>query len=137
MPAQPIVKDTLSLQVASQPATKADSVAVQNLKDTLLAYDDRAAGIAANMIGVHKRIIAFFVGPLPAIMINPEIIERKDKYQAEEGCLSLTGERPATRYKSIVVKYENENFEPNEQEFTGFTAEVIQHEIDHCNGILI
>lgn len=89
------------------------------------------------MIGVQKRIIALFVGPLPIMMLNPIIVTQDDKYLAYEGCLSLTGERPTERYKNITVKYQNENLETRQQSFSDFTAEVIQHEIDHCNGILI
>ena len=93
--------------------------------------------LAANMIGVQKRIIALFVGPLPIVMLNPIIVTQDDKYLAYEGCLSLTGERPTERYKNITVKYQNENLETRQQSFSDFTAEVIQHEVDHCNGILI
>ena len=89
------------------------------------------------MIGVQKRIIALFVGPLPIVMLNPIIVAQDDKYLAYEGCLSLTGERPTERYKNITVKYQNENLETRQQSFSDFTAEVIQHEVDHCNGILI
>ena len=89
------------------------------------------------MIGVQKRIIALFVGPLPIVMLNPIIVKKADKYLAYEGCLSLEGERPTERYKKITVKYQNENFETRQQAFSDFVAEVIQHEVDHCNGILI
>ena len=107
------------------------------MKDTLIANNGKAAGLAANMIGVQKRIIALFVGPLPIVMLNPIIVKKADKYLAYEGCLSLEGERPTERYKKITVKYQNENFETRQQEFSDFVAEVIQHEVDHCNGILI
>lgn len=107
------------------------------MKDTLLANNGKAAGLAANMIGVQKRIIALFVGPLPIVMLNPIIVKKTDKYLAYEGCLSLEGERPTERYKKITVKYQNENFETRQQDFSDFVAEVIQHEVDHCNGILI
>ena len=89
------------------------------------------------MIGVQKRIIALFIGPLPIVMLNPIIVTQDDKFLAYEGCLSLTGERPTERYKHITVKYQNENLETRQQSFSDFTAEVIQHEVDHCNGILI
>lgn len=107
------------------------------MKDTLIANNGKAAGLAANMIGVQKRIIALFVGPLPIVMLNPIIVKKADKYLAYEGCLSLEGERPTERYKKITVKYQNENFETRQQAFSDFVAEVIQHEVDHCNGILI
>ena len=107
------------------------------MKDTLLANNGKAAGLAANMIGVQKRIITLFVGPLPIVMLNPIIVKKADKYLAYEGCLSLEGERPTERYKKITVKYQNENFETRQQDFSDFVAEVIQHEVDHCNGILI
>ena len=129
MSVKPIIHDELSLKFKSMPATKQDLTAAKDLKDTLLANNGKAAGLAANMIGVQKRIIALFVGPLPIV--------KTDKYLAYEGCLSLEGERPTERYKKITVKYQNENFETRQQEFSDFVAEVIQHEVDHCNGILI
>ena len=137
MAVKPIIHDELSLKFKSLPATKQDLGVATDLKDTLLANKDKAAGLAANMIGVQKRIIALFVGPLPIVMLNPIIVAQDDKYLAYEGCLSLTGERPTERYKNITVKYQNENLETRQQTFSDFTAEVIQHEVDHCNGILI
>lgn len=137
MSVKPITHDELSLRFKSMPATKEDLQAANDLKDTLLANQGKAAGLAANMISVQKRIIALFIGPLPLIMFNPIILKKDGKYLAYEGCLSLTGERSTERYKTITVKYQNENFETREQTFSDFTAEVIQHEIDHCNGILI
>ena len=129
MSVKPIIHDELSLKFKSTLATKQDLAAAAN--------NGKAAGLAANMIGVQKRIIALFVGPLPIVMLNPIIVKKTDKYLAYEGCLSLEGERPTERYKKITVKYQNENFETRQQEFSDFVAEVIQHEVDHCNGILI
>ena len=137
MAVKPIIHDELSLKFKSMPATKQDLTAAKDLKDTLLANNGKAAGLAANMIGVQKRIITLFVGPLPIVILNPIIVSKSDKYLAYEGCLSLQGERPTERYKKITVKYQNENFETRQQEFSDFVAEVIQHEVDHCNGILI
>lgn len=137
MSVKPIIHDELSLKFKSTLATKQDLTAAKDLKDTLLANNGKAAGLAANMIGVQKRIIALFVGPLPIVMLNPIIVSKSDKYLTYEGCLSLEGERTTERYKKITVKYQNENFETRQQDFSDFVAEVIQHEVDHCNGILI
>lgn len=137
MTQQNIIHDVMFLNQKSTPATKADIQAANDLRDTLVANSDRAAGLAANMIGVQKDIIAFFVGPLPMVMLNPKIIKKFGEYTTSEGCLSLNGQRSTKRYKDITVQYENLNFEKQTQDFTGFVAEVIQHEIDHCNGILI
>ena len=121
----------------SATATKADIQAAKDLRDTLVANHDHAAGLAANMIGVQKDIIAFFLGPLLMVILNPKIIKKSGEYTTSEECLSLDGQRPTKRYKDISIQYENLNFEKQTQDFTGFVAEVIQHEIDHCNGILI
>lgn len=137
MTQQNIIHDVMFLNQKSTPATKADIQAANDLRDTLVANSDRAAGLAANMIGVQKDIIAFFVGPLPMVMLNPKIIKKSGEYTTSEGCLSLDGQRSTKRYKDITVQYENLNFEKQTQDFTGFVAEVIQHEVDHCNGILI
>ena len=137
MTQQNIIHDVMLLSQKSTPATQADIQAANDLRDTLVANSDRAAGLAANMIGVRKDIIAFFVGPLPMVILNPKIIKKSGKYTTSEGCLSLDGQRSTKRYKDIIVQYENLNFEKQTQNFTGFVAEVIQHEVDHCNGILI
>ncbi|MCT3475398.1 peptide deformylase, partial [Lactobacillus delbrueckii] len=114
-----------------------------DLLDTLLAHRESidglppAAGLAANMIGVNKAIIAVNAGFLPIVMLNPKILKRSGHYLAEEGCLSLPGERPADRYEEITVKYQDMDLEEHEQAFTGFVAETIQHEVDHCKGKLI
>lgn len=137
MTVQNIIHDQLFLSQKSTSANRADLKIAEDLRDTLLANRDKAAGLAANMIGKNKRIIAFYVGPLPLVMLNPRIIRRSGEYLTSEGCLSLNGERKTKRYKTITVTYQNMSLETKTQEFTGFIAEVIQHEIDHCEGILI
>lgn len=132
-----IVKDTFSLSQKSAPATQADRAVVQDLIDTVRANQDRCAGMAANMIGFHKRVIAFNAGPLAVALINPEIVRREQPYETEEGCLSLSGTRKTTRYQTIEVSYLDQSFNPRRQVYTGWIAQVIQHEIDHCDGILI
>lgn len=132
-----IIRDTFFLSQKSAPATQADRAVVQDLLDTVRANADRCAGMAANMIGVHKRIIAFNAGPLAVALINPEIIRRDKPYETEEGCLSLDGVRKTTRYQEIEVSYLDQSFKPRRQVYTGWIAQVIQHEIDHCEGILI
>lgn len=134
---RPICKDTIILSKKSVPAVRTDMPVVQDLLDTLKANADRCVGMAANMIGVNKRIIAFSVGPMNIPLINPVIVKRAGPYEAEEGCLSLDGVRKATRYQSITVEFLGRNFEKQKQTFTGFPAQIIQHEIDHCNGVLI
>lgn len=137
MTAQNIIHDQLFLSQKSTSANRADLKIAEDLRDTLLANRDKAAGLAANMIGKNKRIIAFYVVPLPLVMLNPQIIRRSGEYLTSEGCLSLNGERKTKRYKTITVTYQNMSLETKTQEFTGFIAEVIQHEIDHCEGVLI
>lgn len=132
-----IIHDVDFLSQKSIPATSADIQAIRDLKATFIANSDQAAGLAANMIGVHKRIIVVGLGKLPVMMINPEIIAQDTPYQTTEGCLSLNGIRPTQRFKHITVKFQNEQFQWQTQDFTDLIAEVIQHEIDHCNGILI
>lgn len=137
MAVQNIIHDQMFLQRKSQPATKADLNIAIDLRDTLIAKRNLALGLAANMIGKDKRIIAFYVGPLAMVMINPRIIDKEERYITKEGCLSLSGERSTKRYKKIRVSFQTMNFENRTQEFDGLTSEVIQHEIDHCDGILI
>ena len=134
---QPIMKDPIFLAQKSAPATKEDLQVAQDLLDTLTAYKDGCVGMAANMIGVSKRIIAFDNEGKYMVMFNPEIVKRSEPYEAEEGCLSLTGKRTAKRYRSIKVQYQNDQFQTRFKTFTGWTAQIIQHEIDHCNGVLI
>ena len=134
---RPICKDTIILSKKSVPATKADMSVVEDLLNTLKANADRCVGMAANMIGVNKCIIAFSVGTMSIPMINPVIVKRVDPYETEEGCLSLNSVRKTKRYQSIDVEFLDQNFEKQKQTFTDFPAQIIQHEIDHCNGILI
>ena len=131
------MKDPIFLAQKSAPATKEDLQVAQDLLDTLTAHKDGCVGMAANMIGVSKRIIAFDNGGKYMVMFNPEIVKRSEPYEAEEGCLSLTGKRTAKRYRSIKVQYQNDQFQTRFKTFTGWTAQIIQHEIDHCNGVLI
>ena len=134
---QPIMKDPIFLAQKSAPATKEDLQVAQDLLDTLTAHQDGCVGMAANMIGASKRIIAFDNEGKYMVMFNPEIVKRSEPYEAEEGCLSLTGKRTAKRYRSIKVQYQNDQFQTRFKTFTGWTAQIIQHEIDHCNGVLI
>ena len=132
-----IVHDPLYLGGKSEPATEADRQVAADLQDTLRAHLDRCVGMAANMIGVRKRIIVFCSGPMQVVMYNPQIVSAAGEYETEEGCLSLAGVRKTKRYQRITVKYQDQGFRPRTGTFEGFTAQIIQHEIDHCNGILI
>ena len=132
-----IMRDEAFLSRKAEPAGPEDFPAAQDLLDILTAHKDGCVGMAANMIGVSKRIIVFDNEGKYMVMFNPEIIKKSDPYEAEEGCLSLTGIRKAKRWKSIKVQYQNEKFQTRFKTFTGWTAQIIQHEIDHCEGILI
>ena len=134
---QEICKDEIFLAQKAEPATPADLPVAQDLIDTLPAHKDGCVGMAANMIGVNKRIIIFDNEGAYQVMFNPVIVKQSGPYQTEEGCLSLTGRRPTKRWKSIKVQWQNETFQTRLKTFTGWTAEIIQHEIDHCDGILI
>jgi peptide deformylase len=134
---QPIMKDPVFLAQKSEPATEDDLQLAKDLLDTLTANKNGCVGMAANMIGVAKRIIVFDNEGTYMTMFNPEVIKFSAPYDTEEGCLSLTGVRKAKRYRSIKVQYQNEAFQTRLKPFTGWTAQIIQHEIDHCNGILI
>lgn len=134
---QPINRDQLFLQQQSQPATPLDAPVIQNLQDTLAANADHCVGMAANIIGVAKRIIIVQRGPLAQIMVNPVLKAKQGAYQAQEGCLSLAGERPATRYQQITVAYQDAQFKSHVETVSGFVAQIIQHEMDHLEGILI
>ena len=134
---KPIVKDIFFLGQKSEPATPDDKQVITDLMDTLAAHREGCVGMAANMIGINKRIIVFHNGLFPELMFNPEIIAKSGKYETEEGCLSLVGVRPCTRYENITVKYQDRSFAWHTRSFSGYTAEIIQHEIDHCNGIII
>lgn len=134
---QEIMRDTAFLAQKAEPATQADLSVAQDLLDTLEAHKDGCVGMAANMIGVNKRIIAFDDEGSYMVMFNPEIVKRSESYETEEGCLSLTGTRKTRRWKSIKVQYQNEKFQTRIKTFTSWTAQIIQHEIDHCEGIII
>ena len=132
-----IMHDPVFLAQKSVIATKEDLQVAQDLLETLEAHKEGCVGMAANMIGVAKRIIAFDNEGSYMVMFNPEIIKCSQPYTAEEGCLSLPGIRKTKRYQNIKVRYQNEDFAVRLKTFTGWTAQIIQHEIDHCNGILI
>ena len=131
------MRDEAFLSQKAEPATLEDLPVAQDLLDTLTAHKDGCVGMAANMIGVCKRIIVFDNDGTYMVMLNPEVIKKSGPYEAEEGCLSLTGTRKAKRWQSIKVQYQNEQFQTRFKTFTGWTAQIIQHEIDHCEGVLI
>lgn len=132
-----ICKDEAFLAQKAEAATADDLGVAQDLLETLIAHKDGCVGMAANMIGVNKRIIAFDNEGENMLMFNPVIVKKSGPYEAEEGCLSLTGTRRTKRFKSIKVQWQNEKFQTRLKTFTGWTAEIIQHEIDHCEGIII
>lgn len=132
-----IVKDPLFLAQKSVDATEVDKQVVTDLLDTLRANLDHCVGMAANMIGVNKSIIVVASGPFQFAMINPVITKKSGEYKTEEGCLSLDGVRPCIRYDEIEVDYLDSNFKPQHGKYSGFTAQVIQHEVEHCNGVVI
>ena len=132
-----IVKDPLFLARKSLPATALDLPVARDLRDTLAAHRAGCVGMAANMIGVLKRIIIFADGLSATVMLNPEITKKTGPYETEEGCLSLEGVRPTTRFQTIRVRYQDESMRTQTKQYAGFAAQVIQHEIDHCDGILI
>ena len=134
---QEIMKDMIFLAQPSAPATPDDLPCAQDLLDTLIAHKDGCVGMAANMIGVNKRIIAFENDGKYEVMFNPVIVKQSGAYEAEEGCLSLTGHRKVRRFRTVKVQWQNEKFQLRLKTFTGWTAEIIQHELDHCDGILI
>lgn len=132
-----VVKDILFLEQKSELATKDDVEVINDLIDTLRANLDHCVGMAANMIGVKKRILVFSVGEMIIPMVNPVILKKEIPYEAEESCLSLEGFRKTTRYEKIEIEYLDRNFKKHKQVFTGFTAQIIQHEVDHFEGIII
>ena len=132
-----ICKDEFFLSQKAEPATADDLSVAQDLLDTLTAHKDGCVGMAANMIGVNRRIIAFDNEGALMVMFNPVIVRQSGAYAAEEGCLSLTGTRKTKRFQTIKLQWQNEKFQTRIKTFTGFTAEIIQHEIDHCEGVLI
>ena len=132
-----ICKDEFFLSLKAEPATADDLDVAQDLLDTLAAHRDGCVGMAANMIGVNKRIIAFDNDGEYMVMLNPEILKKSAPYEAEEGCLSLVGTRKTKRYQTIKVQWQNEQLQTRVKNFSDWTAQIIQHEIDHCEGILI
>ena len=132
-----LMTDTVFLAQKALPADADDITVADDLLDTLKAHEDGCVGMAANMIGVLKRIIVFDNEGKDMVMFNPEIVKCSEAFEAEEGCLSLPGRRKAKRFRSIKVKYQNEAFQTRLKTFTGWTAQIIQHEVDHCNGVLI
>ncbi|MBO5461586.1 MAG: peptide deformylase [Ruminococcus sp.] len=134
---RPIMRDVFFLAQKSEPATKDDMSVVKDLLDTLAANRERCVGMAANMIGVKKNIIVVSMGPINVAMLNPKIVKRTGRYETEESCLSLEGVRKTTRYQEIVVEYQDQNFVKQRQKYSGWIAQIIQHEVDHTNGIVI
>lgn len=134
---KPIIKDEFFLRQPSDTATPADLPTAQDLLDTLAANAAHCVGLAANMIGVSKRIIVVDDGGKALLLLNPTIIKSAEPFETEESCLSLTGTRKTKRYKSIKVQYQTTDFQIRLKTFKGFTAQIVQHEIDHCNGIII
>lgn len=134
---RPIMRDVFFLNQKSEPATKADEPIVRDLLDTLKAHESECVGMAANMIGVKKRIIAVNLGFMNVAMINPVIIKKTGAYETEEGCLSLVGVRKTTRYQEIEVEYLDQAWVKRKQKYSGWTAQIIQHECDHLEGIII
>lgn len=132
-----IMRDEAFLSLKAEPAPPEDLAVAQDLLDTLTAHKAGCVGMSANMIGVDKRIIVFDNEGKYMVMFNPEIIKKSGPYEMEEGCLSLTGTRKAKRWQSIKVQYQNDQFQTRFKTFTGWTAQIIQHEIDHCEGVLI
>ena len=134
---KPIMRDVMFLSQPSEEATRADKQVITDLLDTLNAHLDGCVGMAANMIGVRKRIIVVRMGPMSVAMVNPMIVAKSGEYEAEEGCLSLLGVRKCKRWRDIEVSYQDVSFLPRRQKYSGWIAQIIQHEIDHCNGVII
>lgn len=134
---KPIIHDQKQLSQPSQAATRQDLSIAQDLLDTLAAHRQNCVGMAANMIGQQKRIIAVTMGMNNIVMINPQMIAKSDPYQTQEGCLSLPGQRPTSRFKNITVRFLNQDWQQMTLPLSGWVAEIVQHEIDHCDGIII
>ena len=133
-----LMQDPLFLGRKSRAATKEDLAVGQDLLETLVAHKETCVGMAGNMIGQTVAVIAFFDGKTPVVMYNPEILKAEGEYETEEGCLSLLGgPRPCKRYQKIKVRWDNEKFQKRIKTYPGWTAQIIQHEVDHCNGVLI
>lgn len=134
---RPVVRSEMLLKAKARDASEADAGLAEDLRDTLEANAERCVGMAANMIGAPVRVIAFKDGDATRVMYNPEVISRSGAFEAEEGCLCLEGTRTATRYRNITVRYQDERFLERDESFEGWTAQIVQHEIDHTNGIVI
>ena len=134
---RPVVRDVFFLRQKSEPATREDLGVGRDLQDTLRANRDRCAGMAANMIGVKKRIIIVNAGFADVVMVNPVLLAKDTPYEAEEGCLSLDGTRKTTRWQNIEIEYTDASWKKRRQRFSGWIAQIIQHEMDHLEGILI
>ena len=134
---RPIVKDELFLAQKSEDANKEDASIIEDLIDTLRANIEECVGMAANMIGVKKNIIIVNMGFFDVVMFNPVIVSKSGAYETEEGCLSLSGIRKTTRFENIEVEYQDFSWKKQRQKLSGWTAQIVQHEVDHCNGILI
>jgi len=132
-----VMKDILFLNQKSQPATRADAQVILDLLDTLKANKEGCVGMAANMIGVKKRIIVISMGDINVPMINPVIVNKSGKYETEEGCLSLIGVRKTSRFEEIEVEYFDLGFKKRRGKYSGWIAQIVQHEVDHCDGIVI
>ena len=134
---RPVVRDVFFLRQKSEPATGEDLGVGRDLQDTLRANRDRCAGMAANMIGVKKRVIVVNAGFADVVMVNPVLLAKDTPYEAEEGCLSLDGTRKTTRWRNIEIEYTDASWKKRRQRFSGWIAQIIQHEMDHLEGILI
>ena len=134
---KPIMKDVLFLGQKSEPATKADLQVGIDLQDTLAAHREECVGMAANMIGIKKRVIIVNMGMIDIVMFNPVIRKKSGAYETEEGCLSLTGVRKTTRYEKIEVEYLDQNWKKQKMVLSGWSAQICQHEMDHCDGVII
>ena len=132
-----IVRDVIFLKKKSVKADRNDAQIITDLRDTLKANHDRCVGMAANMIGYNKRIIIFTAGIMDIVMVNPVIVKKAQPYETEEGCLSLTGTRKTKRFEKRTVEYQDADFNKKRGEFSGFVAQIIQHECDHLDGIII
>ena len=134
---RPVVRDVFFLRQKSEPATQGDLSIGQDLRDTLASNRDRCVGMAANIIGVKKRVIIVNMGPVDVVMYNPVITRKESPFETEEGCLSLDGVRKTTRYQNITVEYRDDTWKKRQQNYTGWIAQIIQHEMDHLEGIII
>jgi len=134
---RPVVRDVFFLRQKSEPATQGDLSIGQDLRDALASNRDRCVGMAANMIGVKKRVIIVNMGPVDVVMYNPVITRKDSPFETEEGCLSLDGVRKTTRYQNISVEYRDSTWKKRQQNYTGWIAQIIQHEMDHLEGIII